>query len=1368
MAIKHSDKISYLKPKKMEGHYQYTVVSAVYNVGRYLDDYFDSLVKQRLDFKKHIQLILVDDGSIDNSSGIIKRWQKKYPNNIHYYYKNNGGQASARNLGISHVKTEWVTFIDPDDTLDREYFVNIDEFIHKNINTPISLICCNLIFHYEDEGVYKNTHPLKFRFEKGDVLYPSNDIDRCMQLSASTAIFKSKKINANNISFNENIKPSFEDAHFTSHYMSILEVKDNIAFLKSSKYLYRKRSDGSSTLDSSWEKKGLYDEVLSLGCLDALKIFRKKYDHVPVHIQRTVLYHLIWYFNRIVNHSEKVNFLSSEEKYKFKNILHDIFEYIDVDTIMKFELGGCWFFHKAGLLSYFKSQSPNFQIAYINDIDELKKQIQIRYFTNEVGCENITINSADSAPLYHKVIKHDFLGDEFILEVRAWIPFKKTSDILNIIIEEKPTSISLGGEHFKNGLTYERIEKFFQAKKPTYIQEDKYKDTWLFMDRDVQADDNAEHLYRYIMKNYPDQKIHFILDRKSHDWARLANEGFKLLPFGSKEHESALKSCSKLISSHADKYVTNYLGQNMLKGRDFVFLQHGVTKDDISGWLNQKEQIDCFITASPAEYNSICGDYTKYKFSRKEVKLTGFPRHDALCDKIGVSDKLILIMPTWRKDIVGNSIKNGFERAINSEFMESSFAKHWYSLIHSDELKRLVHNHNYKVIFFPHANIQPYLHEFNTPEYIEIITHSTGSIQSLFNKASLMITDYSSVAFEIAIQNKQTIYYQFDEDTFFSGAHSYSKGYFDYRKDGFGPVVNTEADVLKELAVLLENKCIPSPNILKRIEMTFPYRDGLCCERTYRAIVNLDVINSEDMFDSNALLSQATLAIDTGNWSLAERRWNNILNDGTVEHPFLLRNLIISLLRQGKIQQAEFIINNSNVTDDYNILVSQAYIASAYHQWDNAISYFRKASPHTDDDILAYIKCLSERCFTEEIQVVISNYTFKNKKSLLYAKVFLHASQKHWTKTIKELITLTSKASNKELRTKCPELILSRCYREQEKYIQAHEQLINFEKHTKNDPWCREEIAQLAYNRKLWSKAASQINKAYPEARYMPEQMASILINSLHQQAKEIANNLAKVTIPDTILVKARYLRECGNITEAKNLLIDNKALIVASKLAENYYSELARVDMSLHNWEAALSSWEQVNQHDSITGMARIRCLAELKRHKAIKRTLLDLKWINLLTPSQINFANALYEHSVGNISKAITLLYIVINTYTPDMLVTHKPHLWLSRCLREQGSYEASHNQLVAYEKIIKNDIQCREQIALLAMAKQDYNKVIIQLERAYPVMSDMPAHLASMLAYAFQKTYMFDRMHDFISSLPPSTSMKVAVDIESFTTV
>jgi glycosyltransferase involved in cell wall biosynthesis len=58
------------------------------------------LVNQTLDFKKHIFLVLVDDGSPDNSAEIIKKWQKQYPDNITYVKKENGGQASARNFGV--------------------------------------------------------------------------------------------------------------------------------------------------------------------------------------------------------------------------------------------------------------------------------------------------------------------------------------------------------------------------------------------------------------------------------------------------------------------------------------------------------------------------------------------------------------------------------------------------------------------------------------------------------------------------------------------------------------------------------------------------------------------------------------------------------------------------------------------------------------------------------------------------------------------------------------------------------------------------------------------------------------------------------------------------------------------------------------------------------------------------------------------------------------------------------------------------------------------------------------------------------------------------------------------------------------------
>ena len=83
----------------------------------------------------------------------------------------------------------------------------------------------------------------------------------------------------------------------------------------------------------------------------------------------------------------------------------------------------------------------------------------------------------------------------------------------------------------------------------------------------------------------------------------------------------------------------------------FVFLQHGVTYDDLSRWLNG-EPMHMMITSSCAEHEGIVGDRSPYPLSEKEVALTGLPRHDRLLAKADAipesAQRLVLVMPTWR------------------------------------------------------------------------------------------------------------------------------------------------------------------------------------------------------------------------------------------------------------------------------------------------------------------------------------------------------------------------------------------------------------------------------------------------------------------------------------------------------------------------------------------------------------------------------------------------------------------------------------------------------------------------------------------------------------------------------------------------
>lgn len=807
-------------PKKHKGFTQYTIISAVYNVEKYLDDYFKSIINQRLDFKKNIFMILVDDGSTDNSAQIIKKYQKKYPKNIVYLYKENDGQASARNLGLKYIqennyKTPWVTFTDPDDFLDRNYFYEVDKFLATHQDDDICMIGCNIIFYYEKQKIHKDNHPLNFKFKSGVQVKENYNLDSFIQLSTASCFMNIGYLDK--LLFDEKLKPNFEDAKFINEYL-LDNINLKSAFLPTVKYFYRKREDGNSTLDNSNKYSDLYLLVSCRGCLKLLQE-NKSYD---IFIQNVCLYHFFWQIKTLVNSPEKLSFMSESEKQRYLELLDQNFSYIDKNTIMEFNLAGCWFFHKIGILNCFKNEKPPFQIAYIEDYDPYKEQILLTYYTgDDENIESIFVDGEEVYADYKKIVKYDFLDRVFCYQKRLWahIP-KNAKDKLENFIDGEQSKISFNGKHYQS-INIKDIRQEFQKRLPK-------SNIWLFADRDYEADDNAEHLYRYIMQNHPEQKIVFALRKESLDWERLEKEGFNLVEFGSLEFERIIKKASKVISSHSDEYLIRYITPR----QQFIFLQHGVIKDDLSKWLNSKK-IDLFITSTKAEYDSIANDYNHYKFGKKEVVLTGLARHDALLKNNQCNARQIIIMPTWRANIVGVALGSS-KRGLQSDFTQSEYFKKWNLLLNSNILQKLCEKYDYTIVFNPHPNIIPYLKDFNIPSYVKIANHNE-SLQELFCNSSLMITDYSSVAFEMAYLNKPVIYYQFDHEEFFN-SHTYQKGYFDYKKDGFGPVVEDEESLLKELENLLQNDCNPFGIYKDNIDSTFAFKDGKCCERIYKVI----------------------------------------------------------------------------------------------------------------------------------------------------------------------------------------------------------------------------------------------------------------------------------------------------------------------------------------------------------------------------------------------------------------------------------------------------------------------------------------------------------------------------------------------------
>lgn len=267
-------------------------------------------------------------------------------------------------------------------------------------------------------------------------------------------------------------------------------------------------------------------------------------------------------------------------------------------------------------------------------------------------------------------------------------------------------------------------------------------------------------------------------------------------------------------------------------------MQHGITKDDLSSWLNRyNKNLAIFITGAVPEYKSIIEG--AYFYDEQVVKLTGFSRYDRLIDK---SEKIITIMPTWR-DYLSNNNSNSsyFEDGVkrySDDFKQSSFFLFYNGLINNTKLIEAARHRGYKLRFMPHPNLISYIDWFDKNDMVEFC-HIDTKYRNIFSTSQLVVTDYSSVAFDFAYLRKPVVYAQFDKEAFFGG-HIYTQGYFDYERDGFGEVEYTLDDTVNRLIAYMEDNCQLKDKYRERIDNFFAYNDRNNCERIYNEIIGLE------------------------------------------------------------------------------------------------------------------------------------------------------------------------------------------------------------------------------------------------------------------------------------------------------------------------------------------------------------------------------------------------------------------------------------------------------------------------------------------------------------------------------------------------
>ena len=375
------------------------------------------------------------------------------------------------------------------------------------------------------------------------------------------------------------------------------------------------------------------------------------------------------------------------------------------------------------------------------------------------------------------------------------------------------------------------IVLFVCALPCVYFFKKKHPDFWLICDSKKEARDNGFALFRYVRESHPEQEVYFAVGKDSLDWAKVAAVG-PVVPYGSFKHWVYYLAAAQNISSQKggkpNAAVCYALEVGGLLKNSRVFLQHGVTKDDMPWLYYNATRFSLFVCAAQPEYEFI---KQKFGYPSGAVQLIGFSRFDQLHQDI--TDKhFILVMPTWRNWFyLKSNNADGQVEAVEG----SAYLRTWQAFLDDPTLHQILEKYDLNLLFYPHRDMQPYVHLFSTCHTrITIGNQKEYDVQTLLRRAQLLITDYSSVFFDMIYMKKPILFYQFDEQEFRS--RQYSKGYFDYAANPFSCRHTSLAGVLKELEQYAANGFKVSADFLTAHKTYFPLYDTNNCERTYQVI----------------------------------------------------------------------------------------------------------------------------------------------------------------------------------------------------------------------------------------------------------------------------------------------------------------------------------------------------------------------------------------------------------------------------------------------------------------------------------------------------------------------------------------------------